>query len=231
MVTKWNALSNDFALVSSLEGLVEGPAIGTDNAVARFDGTTGALLQNSGTTISDTDVLTTDELVLTTELAVDYGGTGQTTYTDGQLLIGNSTGNTLTKATLTAGAGISIANSGGSVTISASAVGPSWTVVTGTSQALAVNNNYIANNAGLITMTLPATATVGDTIKIVGKGAGKFRVAQNAGQKIEYGQQTTTTGITGRIDAEDAKDTIEIVCTETDVEFTMVNSIGNLTVV
>jgi len=45
------------------------------------------------------------------------GGTGQSTYTDGQLLIGNSTGNTLTKANLSAGTGISITNGGGSISI------------------------------------------------------------------------------------------------------------------
>jgi hypothetical protein len=55
---------------------------------------------------------------LTTAISVAQGGTGQTTYTNGQLLIGNSTGNTLTKSTLTAGTGISIANSTGSITIS-----------------------------------------------------------------------------------------------------------------
>lgn len=53
-------------------------------------------------------------------LGVASGGTGQTTYTDGQLLIGNSTGNTLTKATLTAGTGVTITNGSGSITISAS---------------------------------------------------------------------------------------------------------------
>lgn len=53
-------------------------------------------------------------------LGVTYGGTGQTTYTDGQLLIGNSTGNTLTISTLTAGTGISITNGSGSITIAAS---------------------------------------------------------------------------------------------------------------
>lgn len=50
-------------------------------------------------------------------IAVAYGGTGQTTYTDGQLLIGNSTGNTLTKATLTAGTGISVTNGSGTITL------------------------------------------------------------------------------------------------------------------
>lgn len=48
------------------------------------------------------------------------GGTGQSTFTDGQLLIGNSSGNTLTKATLTAGLGISISNGNGSISISSS---------------------------------------------------------------------------------------------------------------
>jgi hypothetical protein len=39
------------------------------------------------------------------------------TYTDGQLLIGNSTGNTLAKATLTAGTGISVTNGSGTITL------------------------------------------------------------------------------------------------------------------
>ena len=43
-------------------------------------------------------------------LGTGIGGTGQLTYTDGQLLIGNSSGNTLAKSTLTAGDGISITN-------------------------------------------------------------------------------------------------------------------------
>jgi len=50
-------------------------------------------------------------------LPVANGGTGQTTYTNGQLLIGNTTGNTLTKATLTGGTDITITNSTGSITI------------------------------------------------------------------------------------------------------------------
>jgi hypothetical protein len=50
-------------------------------------------------------------------LAVARGGTGQTTYTNGQLLIGNSTGGTLNKSTLTAGAGITVTNGAGSITV------------------------------------------------------------------------------------------------------------------
>jgi hypothetical protein len=50
---------------------------------------------------------------------VSSGGTGQTSFTNGQLLIGNTTGNTLTKATLTAGTNVSITNGAGSITINA----------------------------------------------------------------------------------------------------------------
>jgi hypothetical protein len=52
-------------------------------------------------------------------IAVNKGGTGQTSYTNGQLLIGNTTGNTLAKATLTAGNGIDVTNGAGSITIAA----------------------------------------------------------------------------------------------------------------
>lgn len=66
-------------------------------------------------------VNTSGQLDVTTGLngvtPVVNGGTGQSTFTNGQLLIGNSTGNTLTKATLTAGSGISVTNGSGSITI------------------------------------------------------------------------------------------------------------------
>lgn len=44
------------------------PASATDNAVARFDSTTGKLLQNSGVTISDTNNVSTDNSFATTNL-------------------------------------------------------------------------------------------------------------------------------------------------------------------
>ena len=65
-----------------------------------------------------------------TAVAVDQGGTGQTSYTNGQLLIGNTTGNTLTKATLTAGSNITITEGAGSITIAAASGGdPAGTAV------------------------------------------------------------------------------------------------------
>jgi hypothetical protein len=67
-----------------------------------------------------------------TTIAPGYGGTGQTSYTDGQLLIGKTDG-TLAKATLTASTGVSITNGDGTITISATGSGGTVTAVTGTS--------------------------------------------------------------------------------------------------
>lgn len=98
---------------------------GTVTSVGLSGGTTGL-------TASGSPITTTGTITLGGTLAVANGGTGQTSYTDGQLLIGNSTGNTLTKATLTAGSGIAITNGGGSISIAATNSG-TVTSVTGTS--------------------------------------------------------------------------------------------------
>jgi len=55
-----------------------------------------------------------------TTIGTDYGGTGQTTYADGELLIGKTDG-TLAKATLTAGSNVTITNGDGTISIAASA--------------------------------------------------------------------------------------------------------------
>ena len=54
-----------------------------------------------------------------TTIGSAYGGTGQTSYTNGQLLIGNTATGGLAKATLTAGTGITITNGGGTISIAA----------------------------------------------------------------------------------------------------------------
>jgi len=89
---------------------------GTVNGITLTGTVTSSGSLTLGGTLSGVDLATQ----VTGTLPVANGGTGQTSYTDGQLLIGNSTGNTLAKSTLTAGSGITITNGSGSITIAAS---------------------------------------------------------------------------------------------------------------
>jgi hypothetical protein len=102
----------------------------TTNAQGQVTAVTNTTIAISGSAVSGN--ISGSAGNVTGVVAVLNGGTGQTSYTDGQLLIGNSTGNTLTKSTLTAGTGISITNGGGSITINATNAG-AVTSVTGTS--------------------------------------------------------------------------------------------------
>jgi hypothetical protein len=83
---------------------------------------------------------------LDSPLPVASGGSGQSSFTDGQLLIGNSTGNTLTKATLTPGANITITNAAGAITIAVSGLG-----------TMAFQNVGISGTAALAKLTLVGT--------------------------------------------------------------------------
>lgn len=181
-------------------------------------------------------------------LGASQGGTGASTLTqhgilvgngtsavssnvlsDGQLLIGD-TGAAPVAATLTAGAGISILNAAGSITIAATG-GASWINVTGAAQSMAADAAYIANNAALITFTLPATAAQGTEISIAGFGAGGWTIAQNAGQLINFGNVATTAGVGGSLASTNRYDQIELLCVVADTEWVVRNSVGNLTVV
>jgi hypothetical protein len=106
---------------------------GTDYVKVSSTVNSGVTSFTAGTTGLTPSTATTGAVTLAGTLAVANGGTGQTSYTDGQLLIGNTTGNTLAKATLTAGSGISITNGSGAITIATSGGGGTVTGVTASS--------------------------------------------------------------------------------------------------
>jgi len=113
---------------------------------------------------------------------------------------------------------------------SMSAGGFTWNEVTGTSQAASVNNGYICNNASLVTVTLPDTAAVGSVVRVAGKGAGGWRIAQNASEIIHFGNVDTTTGVGGRLDSTDTNDAVELLCIVADTEWMVLSSQGNITI-
>jgi len=108
-------------------------------------------------------------------LPVANGGTGDTTYTNGQLLIGNTTGNTLTKATLTAGTGITITNGTGSITIA----GNTGTVasVSGTGTVNGITLSGTVTSSGSLTLGgalsgVSLTTQVTGTLPVANGGTG-----------------------------------------------------------
>lgn len=112
---------------------------------------------------------------VTGTLPVANGGTGQTTYTDGQLLIGNTTGNTLAKATLTQGTGITVTNGSGTITIANGGV----TSITGTT-------NQITASASTGSVTLSTPQSINTTASV---------------QFGSFGVGTAASGTTGEIRA------------------------------
>lgn len=145
-------------------------------------------------------------------VGVAYGGTGQTSYIDGQILIGNTTGNTLTKTTLTAGCGVTITNGAGSITIAASGGGgasPATPTVAGVvlgktevSVCCTGGSTALGSNAGLTCQGRDAVAigfTAGQTNQsdyavAIGSGAGctsqggnAVAIGRSAGEYLQGG--------------------------------------------
>ncbi len=98
-----------------------------------------------------------------------------------------------------------------------------WITVTGTSAAMTPNNGYIANNAGVVTLSLPATSAVGSELKIAGLGAGGWKISQLASQQIIVGDTSSTLGSAGSVSSAGQHDSIYLVCL---VDSTIWASIG-----
>ena len=152
---------------------------GTVTSVDASGGTTGMSFSGGPITTSGT-------LTLAGTLAVANGGTGQTSYADGELLIGNSSGNTLSKATLTAGSNITITNGNGSITIASTAAGGTVTSV-----------DVSGGTTGLTTSGGPVTTS--GTITIAGtlitSNGGTGLTSYTAGDLLYYATGTTLSAL------------------------------------
>lgn len=103
-----------------------------------------------------------------------------------------------------------------------------WLPITGVSQSLSSNTGYIINTISLCTLTLPLTCAVGDIIRIQGNSAGLWRVSQNAGQQILWGNVNTTVGAAGYLQSTNAGDAITLLCTVANTQFRASSSQGTI---
>jgi hypothetical protein len=143
-------------------------------------------LQSDGTNAS-WDAITVSTSDITGTLAVANGGTGQTSFTDGQLLIGNSTGNTLTKASLTAGSGVTITPGAGSIQIAFT--GPGSGSVT---SASVVSANGFAGTVATATSTPAITLSTSVTGVLKGNGTAISAAAAGTDYVTPTGTETLT---------------------------------------
>jgi len=146
---------------------------------------------------------------------------------DGDLIIGSSAG-APAAATLTAGTGISITNGHNTITIANTGNVFTWHNVMTSSQAMTTNNGYMVNNGTLCTLSLPAASSFGDTISIVGYGAGGWTISQAAGQQVIVGINSSTLGATGTVSSSNQYDAITLLCAVANTIWVRINSAGNI---
>jgi len=97
--------------------------------------------------------------------------------------------------------------------------------------SMSPNNLYISNNASQIDLELPLISFVGDVIKVIGKGAGGWKISQLAGQTIHLVSGDTTTGIGGSLASTVQYNCVTLRCISINTDWVVENNTGNLTVV
>lgn len=165
----WNVIQ------ANIDGAVIGPASSTDNALARFDGTTGKLIQNSGVTADDSGNLTANNLSGT--------NTGDQTNISGNAATVTTNAN-MTGPITSVGNATSVAAQTGTGSIFAMKVSPAFTtpdigVATGTSLVLTSTSATAfavgpggSTNPGILLDASASNAVTGIVVTMAAAGSG-----------------------------------------------------------
>ncbi len=157
-----------------------------------------------------------------------YGGTGVNNGASTITIGGNVTfsGGFTFSGTITGNTSVTFPTSGTLATTSQAAL--TWTDQTTTPVSMVARNAYSANNVGLVTLNVPATAAVGDEFQVQGQGAGGWLIRMNTGQVCNFGSSPTTSA--GSLASTNRYDAVKIVCVVADTTFNVEFAVGNLTV-
>lgn len=163
------ALTGNKVMVSSGSAIIESPSIDTTELsyLNGINGLTNGVLRK-GTGVLTTGAINLASADVTGILPIGNGGTGiTTTPANGRLLIGNGSG--YTSATLTAGAGISVTNGAGAISIASSiptinSLSGALTINTGTTGSdIAVNSSSTTITINIPTATSSARGALSST--------------------------------------------------------------------
>jgi hypothetical protein len=102
---------------------------------------------------------------------------------------------------------------------------------TTTPVTMMVNTTYVCSaGSDMINFILPEVIPFGSFFQIIGKDSGLFQISQNSGQTINYGEYTTTTGMSGSVLSTKSNDCLRMVCTVANTTLTITSTIGDITV-
>jgi hypothetical protein len=187
----------------TLNPLTPGAGISVANAAGAITvANTGVLSWSGGATGLTPAAPTTGNVTLSGLLNVASGGTGQSSYIDGQLLIGNTTGNTLGKATLTAGNGIAITNGHASITIASERFYGAFAdytnqplASTATGQVMTLNTTDIGGHGVSVVSSSRVTVTNAGTYNF--QWSGQFRSTSAALEDVYVWIRINGTDVVG----------------------------------
>lgn len=107
-----------------------------------------------------------------------------------------------------------------------------WTDVTNVSVDASVNNGYIADRSSTpVQVLLPATFNIGDTVIVLGKGAGGWSLVANTNQVIQIGSLSTNPLGSGSISSEIQYGNIQVRGLVPNTTWEVTNVFGNPTIV
>ncbi len=86
--------------------------------------------------------------------------------------------------------------------------GLTWSIISSDTNAQSFYG-YAANSGSRLLITLPSSPTIGDLVGFYALGTGGFRIVQNTGQQIQFGNQVTEMS-TGYIESTEQGDSIQL---------------------